>query len=194
MLFVCYTCRIRCDFTCKLCSDSIFCMFFTLIFGDIFFTFLILANCVRDESSADSSNGSEECGTYRFLCTQMKILQLLEFGYTLSFFAEAWQKGFVSKIYSQAANFPFFNGCVYYKKNVCIPIIYPTYVESTLSIIICRYRIRDFARRANFLYAHALKWTVSRWPHYFNARANQESLWKFKNRSRTHYVHEKTLK
>ena len=112
-----------------------------------------------------------------------------------AFFAEAWQKGFVSKEYSQAANFPFFNGCVYYKKTVvCIPIIYPTYVESTLTIIICRYRIRDFAWRANFLYAHALKWTVSRWPHYFNARANQEGLWKFKNRSRTHYVHEKSLK
>ena len=70
------TCRIRCDFTCKLCSDSIFCMFFTLIFDDIL---LILANCVCDESSADFSNGSEVCGTYRFLCTQMKILQLLEF-------------------------------------------------------------------------------------------------------------------
>ena len=55
-----------------------------------FFTFLILANCVRDESSADSSNGSDECGTYRFLCTQMKILQLLEFGYIFClFFADA---------------------------------------------------------------------------------------------------------
>ena len=170
--------------------------FVTCLWHFLFFTFLILANCVRDESSADSSNGSEECGTYRFLCTQMKILQLLEFRYYfLSFFAEAWQKGFASKEYSQAANFPFFNGCVYYKKTVvCIPIIYPTYVESTLRIIICRYRIRDFAWRANFLYAHALKWTVSRWPHYFNAQANQESLWKFKNRSRTHYVHEKSLK
>ena len=115
--------------------------------------------------------------------------------YFLSFFAEAWQKGFVSKEYSQVTNFPFFNGCVYYKKTaVCLSIIYRTYVESTLSIIICRYRIRDFAWRANFLHAHALKWTVSRWPHYFNARANQESLWKFKNRSRTHYVHEKSLK
>ena len=53
-----------------------------------FFTFLILANCVCDESSADSSNGSEECGTYRFLCTQMKILQLLEFGYIFCLFSQ----------------------------------------------------------------------------------------------------------
>ena len=30
---------------------------------------------------------------------------------------------------------------------------------------------------ANFLYAHALKWTVSRWPHNLNAQVNQESLW-----------------
>ena len=164
--------------------------------GIFFLSFLILANCVRDESSADSSNGSEECGTYRFLCTQMKILQLLEFGYIFCLFSQKHdRKGSSQKNVHRRRISP--SSTVVYiikKKTVCIPIIYPTYVESTLSNIICRYRIRDFAWRANFLYAHALKWTVSRWPHYFNAQANQESLWKFKNRSRTHYVHEKSLK
>ena len=155
VLFVCYTCRIRCDFTCKFCSDSIFCMFFTLIFGDIF-----LANCVRDESSADSSNGSEECGTYRFLC----ILQLLEFGYIFCLFSQKHdRKGSSQKNIHRWRISPSSTVVYIIKKTVvCIPIIYPTYVESTLSIIICRYRIRDFAWRANFLYAHALKWTVSR--------------------------------
>ena len=164
MLFVCYTCRIRCGFTCKLCSDSIFCMFFTLSFGDIFFTFLILANCVRDESSANSSNGSEECGTYRFLCTQMKILQLLEFGYIFCLFSQKHdRKGLSQKNIHRRRISPSSTVVYIIKKTVvCILIIYSTYVESTLSIIICRYRIRDFASRANFLYAHALKWTVSR--------------------------------
>ena len=164
MLFVCYTCRIRCDFTCKFCSDSIFCMFFTLIFCDIFFTFLILANCVRDESSADSSNGSEECGTYRFLCTQMKILQLLEFGYIFCLFSQKHDRKGSSQINIRRRRISPSSTVVYIiKKNCCLytdnlPYICRIYFEHHL----CRYRIRDFAWRANFLYAHALKWTVSR--------------------------------
>ena len=171
-------------------------MFFTLIFGDIFFYFFNFSKLCSQENGADSSNGSEERGTYRFLCTQMKILQLLEFGYIFCLFSQKHdRKGSSQKNIHRRPISPSSTVVYIIKKTVvCIPIIYPTYVESTLSIIICRYRIRDFAWRANFLYAHALKWTVSRWPHYFNARANQESLWKFKNRSRTHYVHEKSLK
>ena len=155
MLFVCFACRIRCDFTCNSAAIQIFVCFSQCDFRRYFFLlFLILANCVRDESSADSSNGSEECGTYRFLCTQMKILQLiLEFGYIFCLFSQKHdRKGSSKKMVVYIIR----------KTVVCILIIYRTYVESTLSIIICRYRIRDFAWCANFLYAHALKWTVSR--------------------------------
>ena len=122
VFFVCYTCRIRCDFTCKLCSDSIFCMFFTLIFGDIFFLlFLILANCVHDESRADSSNGSEDCGTYRFLCTQMKILQLLEFGYIFCLFSQKHdRKGSSQKNIHRRRISPSSTIVYIIKKNCCL--------------------------------------------------------------------------
>ena len=135
-------------------------MFFTLIFGDTFFsTFLILANCVCDASSADSSNRSDVCGTYRFLCTQMKILQLLEFGYIFCLFSQKRDR----KGSSQRQRISPSSTVVYSIKTVVfIPIIYRTYVESTLKIIICLYRSRDFAWSAKILYAHALKWTVSR--------------------------------
>ena len=69
-------------------------------------------------------------------CVQMKILQLLEFGYIFCLFSQKYDRKGSSQKNSHRRRISPSSTVVYSIKTVvCMPIIYRTYVESTLSIM-----------------------------------------------------------